>query len=80
MHHSSGKLVSGRVDDSSKSAMTDPLSERPKSWSKYPVSAEVVVAAEVVGPPAVGRGSYCGIGGGLAILSRLSASAVMPSA
>ena len=87
MHHSSGTLVSGRVDASSKSAMIDPLSERSKSWSKNPVSAEAEEEASgleaswcacVFGVVAGERCSSCEIGGGWARSSRLSFFAVMP--
>ena len=88
MHHSNGKLLSARVDASSKSAMTDPLSERSKSWSKNPVSAEAELAswsgletrqsACVVGASAAESGWTCEIGGASASSSRLSSSAVMP--
>lgn len=88
MHQSSGKLVSGRVDASSKSAMTDPLSERSKSWSKNPAWAETEGAASgfgvswstcVVGALAAESDSICEIGGASASFSGLSSSAVMPS-
>ena len=89
MHQSSGKLVSGRVDASSKSAMTDPLSERSKSWSKNPAWAETERAAWsgfginwsacVVGVFAAEKDSSCEIGGASASLSGLPSSAVMPS-
>ena len=89
MHHSSGTLVSGRVDASSKSAMNDPVSERSKSWSSRPACAETEGvawlgfetrwSAIVVGAGAAERDSSCEMGGASASLSRLSGSAVMPS-
>ena len=88
MHHSSGRPVSGRVDASSKSAMTDPLSERSKSSSKNPGSAETERtessgletrwSARVVGAVTAENGGTWEIGGAEASSSRLSSSAVMP--
>ena len=81
--------MSGRVDASSKSAMTDPPSERSKSSSNHPVWAETEGAAWsgfeaswsacVVGAVGGGSGSSCEIGGAMASSSRLSSSAVKPS-
>lgn len=89
MHHSSGRLVSGRVDASSKSTMNEPVSERSKSWSRRPACAETegVVwsgfetrwSASVLGVCAAERDSSCEIAGASASLSRVSSSAVMPS-